>query len=236
MKEQEDYLNASQLPAAERHKRLLPYMNFYLRQPYNQPNPQRYRILVGKQNPPVNKFNQVVRVNIQPPQPLRQHIIKTQYTPFSETNAIPGPFLPMKPYQQNPQPNFNEIYEKLLQLKYSQENPYNPYEQSGVNYVRDPPKTIVQTYTPTQVDVPPPQRYQQNYQTIQIRKPIIILGPKQPDIDEKQRIFEEQLRIYEDQQQTYQNEQKFLNEQQRQPQKYLVYAPNLPQQVCHRII
>ncbi|GJQ69517.1 hypothetical protein Trydic_g6617 [Trypoxylus dichotomus] len=179
MKDEEQYFNVT-LPTSERHKRLLPYMNFYLRQPFNQPyhqqvqqqssNQNRYRALVRKPNPLqplLKKFNELMRINIQPP-PVRQDQ-QGKTTPFTETNALPGPFVPMKSnqqYRQSPQPNFSEIYEKLLQLKYSQPAQYH-FQQPIFNHLGGhPPKAIVQTYTPTEVDIPPPPpvQYDQTYQ------------------------------------------------------------------------
>ncbi|XP_044259553.1 uncharacterized protein LOC123008045 [Tribolium madens] len=96
----------------ERHKRLLPYMNFYI------------------------SNNQ-------------------KFTPFLESNALPGPFIPIKPTQKylpepekTSSPNYALIYDTLSQLKMRQR-----YHQN-LRYFEPPRvKTVIETYTPTSIDI-----------------------------------------------------------------------------------
>lgn len=111
------------LPQSERQKRLLPYINFYMAQ---SPNDHAY-------------------VNQNQPYPLPYHHQEkeeqssTRYTPFLESNALPGPFLPMvrqklvaQPQKLIPVdydgaeqiqkvPNYSALYDKLSQLKLQQQ-------------------------------------------------------------------------------------------------------------------
>lgn len=97
-------------------------------------------------------------------------------------------------HQVNTQPNFSEIYEKLLQLKYAQQQsqqgpqqiqyhphqivnyaPVKTYEAHQQNFPQAS-KITVQDYTPTQVDVPPPpQQYQQVYQPNYQQRPVQVI-------------------------------------------------------------
>ncbi|XP_044762014.1 uncharacterized protein LOC123319214 [Coccinella septempunctata] len=168
------------LSQPERHKRLLPYLNYYVAQnkTYYSPNagkPRRYHVYV--QNSPGSDAQ-----NDYFPED------KNIYTPFLETNALPGPFVPMVP--RNPQKNikihyirlqsppqtqkppidFSSIYGKLYELKSKQqlrqpvqvENYENPLKYKSrplpqpTSYKYHNSNTVVQTYTPTNIDIPQP--------------------------------------------------------------------------------
>lgn len=174
------------LPAAERQKRLLPYYNFYADQELNRVPSQRYKIPVRLQVPKANPQ----RYNHQTAPSEAQQILyesKQKFTPFLESNALPGPFIPMVKnppqtdeidytiYQTSKLPNYSSIYDKLSQLKlvqqarpqlynyrivpqYQQE--YRKPQQEGTallakqpQYAPQPHKTIIQTYTPTDIEI-----------------------------------------------------------------------------------
>ncbi|XP_068908782.1 uncharacterized protein [Tenebrio molitor] len=128
----------------ERQKRLLPYINYYLSN--NRPKPER-----------------------------------EQFTPFLESNAIPGPFIPIvknvpknieveyvpQPPLTEKNPNYAVIYDTLAELKQAQQNmrhslspvyrkPITYYPMHYYDQYRDvqPAKTIIETYTPTNIDIP----------------------------------------------------------------------------------
>ncbi|XP_056636640.1 uncharacterized protein LOC130445138 [Diorhabda sublineata] len=159
-------LNKIPLSQSERHKRLLPYINFYKSQPNN-------RIVYEK--PPKGSYtlHREQRPNN-----------NAKFNPFTESNLAPGPFKPILPRiinvqyvptNQNKIPNFGEIYDKLSQLKLSQ-NRRPSYFQikrpiSQQNFLSkpqiynkqkliQPSKTTVETYTPRNVDIPSEQDYQ----------------------------------------------------------------------------
>lgn len=176
------------LPASERHKRLLPYMTFYLAQDFNRPflGAQKYAL---PQKPHYETSNVPkyynYRPNIDPQQILLQP--KTKFTPFLESNALPGPFVPMtrhypqtikagnqlqiKPSEISKLPNYSAIYDKLSQLKLLQHNTrYSNPEYTPQSYAYKPQyipdfqykpehntKTIIQTYTPTNIEIPSDQ-------------------------------------------------------------------------------
>ena len=129
----------------ERHKRLLPYINYYLG--HNNGNPSREK-----------------------------------FTPFLDSNALPGPFIPIvkttpknigygpEPPVTEKSPNYAEIYETLSQLKQSQDAmrhnfnqlyrkppmsyvPIHYYEDDSYSSIPSPHKTIIETYTPTNIDI-----------------------------------------------------------------------------------
>ncbi|XP_017781033.1 PREDICTED: uncharacterized protein LOC108565878, partial [Nicrophorus vespilloides] len=174
----------SNLTASERHKRLLPYMTFYLAQDFNQPqseisyNRNPYQASPSTFQQFHNKYNELTNYQKQRPQSIK-------LTPFLESNALPGPFIPMQPtevtytpvsqhqqqqYQSAKLPNYSAIYDKLSQLKLQQEQQnqlaesYNRYNQQyarkpqQVNYipVRQyvQEKPIIRTYTTTNIDIP----------------------------------------------------------------------------------
>ncbi|XP_045467176.1 tight junction protein ZO-1 [Harmonia axyridis] len=176
------------LSTPERHKRLLPYLNYYVAQnkTYTRPSsgkPRRYHVYV--QNNPLSDS----QTNYFPED-------KNLYTPFLETNALPGPFVPMvsrnppknikihyitlqtKPQTQKPTIDFSSIYGKLYALKTKEqhrqpiqvENYENPIkykarpQQHPTSYKYHNSKTVVQTYTPTQIDInPSSDKYSNNY-------------------------------------------------------------------------
>lgn len=100
------------------------------------------------------------------------------FTPFLESNALPGPFIPIqKPIQQQyvggggggggdeeKVPNYSAIYDKLSQLKLVQRRPQQQqsyhvipggrpqYAETDHNSIQQG-KTIIQTYTPTEVEI-----------------------------------------------------------------------------------
>lgn len=141
---------------SDRQKRLLPYYNFYLAQDINRPVVLR-------------RYKQPQRpVQIKAPRPGES------FTPFLESNALPGPFIPIqKPTEQQQQyrgdeetvPNYSGIYDKLSQLKLVQRRPQQSYQSYHVipsgrpqyaetdhNSIQQG-KTIIQTYTPTEVEI-----------------------------------------------------------------------------------
>ncbi|KAF5273089.1 hypothetical protein FQR65_LT04831 [Abscondita terminalis] len=145
-----DFQNLTQ---AERHKRLLPYINFYVSQNVQQPQnddyynaDDRYQLInIGKINTHpviVNKYQQLGSTSYQQTKTYEASVnaqpIKTKFTPFLETNALPGPFIPMvRPQVQKIQveytplnyreniPNYSVIYDKLPQVKFH-EGSYDP--------------------------------------------------------------------------------------------------------------
>ncbi|VEN38008.1 unnamed protein product [Callosobruchus maculatus] len=163
------------LSPLERHKRLLPYANFYMMPPYNQeqyklPYMEIEEFFREKQN-----RDYIIRNRPQKPSPPRrgpskkihQEPIYPKYTPFLDSNAIPGPFTPIRnrprinddpldsagpfedeipdhekePKVKNDIPDIIAIYEKLTELKLAQER---------LN--RIPPRVLTQTIviSPTQ--------------------------------------------------------------------------------------
>ncbi|XP_066252640.1 uncharacterized protein [Euwallacea similis] len=129
------------LSSSERKKRLLPYQNFYFNQPFNRPHKagvsaQQFKDFEDARKSPKKQQEGHFRspdILYQPSQ---------KFTPFLETNAIPGPFRPMinpnlhyvlaesaPPEQENnanareqpPQQDLRAIYEKLAQLKLRQQ-------------------------------------------------------------------------------------------------------------------
>ncbi|XP_030759088.1 uncharacterized protein LOC115884599 [Sitophilus oryzae] len=126
------------LAPSERQKRLLPYENFYFNQPFNRPHlagvsAQQYRDFPYEKRRPLKSESQ----NYRPKDVLYQQ--RPKFTPFLESNALPGPFRPMVKPQNQPQtindeeeekyhseeeqsshPDFSAIYDKLAQLKLRQ--------------------------------------------------------------------------------------------------------------------
>ncbi|CAH1119361.1 unnamed protein product [Phaedon cochleariae] len=163
------------LTPAEREKRLLPYETFYQNQPFNRPRFQR----------PFEKYNDYVPkpiYNQQAPYPqTRDALYQTQskFTPFLESNALPGAFRPMVhlpqrapsvkvryvSVPQNKVPNFSSIYDNLAQLKLEQNSrrpslapPQRYVFKPQVDYsgykVIQPTKTTIETFTATSIDIP----------------------------------------------------------------------------------
>lgn len=107
------------LPQSERQKRLLPYINFYMA---HSPNYQDY----VNQNQPYHHQEKTEQSS-------------TKFTPFLDSNALPGPFLPMtrqklvaQPQKLIPVdydgteqihkvPNYSALYDTLSQLKLQQQ-------------------------------------------------------------------------------------------------------------------
>lgn len=192
------------LPLTERHKRLLPYMTFYLGHNFNKPrannlNKPNY-VSIGGNTDANEQYYKYQTINTQ----KELEDSKVKFTPFLESNALPGPFLPMvrnnHHLQQQQQiknintnvdklPNYSAIYDKLSQIKLQQQQqqqqdnlryktieyvaPQSQNEQQSYkpNYstiggnpfkLQQNSKTIVQSYTPTNIDVP-----QYDYQDIQ---------------------------------------------------------------------
>lgn len=112
------------LPQSERQKRLLPYINFYMAQ---SPNDHQAHVI---QNQPYQLAYHHQE---------KEEQSSTKFTPFLESNALPGPFLPMarqklvaqsqklipvdydgaEPIQKVP--NYSALYDKLSQLKLQQQ-------------------------------------------------------------------------------------------------------------------
>lgn len=148
------------LTLPERQKRLLPYYNFYLAQDINRP----LAVVRRYKKPPSRPVVQIA------PPPTEN------FTPFLESNALPGPFIPIqKPIQQQyvgggdegKVPNYSAIYDKLSQLKLVQRRPQQQQQQQSYHVIPggrpqyaetdhnsiQQGKTIIQTYTPTQVEI-----------------------------------------------------------------------------------
>lgn len=186
------------LTLPDRQKRLLPYYNFYLAQDINRPV-----VLRRYKNP--HKYHRITRPLVATqikPRPGGENL-----TPFLESNALPGPFIPI----QKPQlysgvdekvPNYSAIYDKLSQLKLVQrpQQSYQSYvpqyaesdhnsiqpqqqqrqqqqEQQQQEHQQKEPqgKTIIETYTPTEVEITNNSPVQQNvyFSTI---KPVLENG------------------------------------------------------------
>lgn len=194
-------LNVTLTPS-ERQKRLMPYENYYTAQRFNLPNDQQ-PYTTGKQRyqatGPPKKGAYIVQYRKAPNDQNQEALYQQKFTPFLESNAIPGPFVPMvQPPEQTPpppqkikvqfvqipqqpegqQPDYSAIYDKLSQLKFVQQRPryYQTYRIQQRPTYQPPVKTMVETYTPTNIDIPsqneeyqpqPQQQPQQEqYQTI----------------------------------------------------------------------
>lgn len=136
------------LPLPERQKRLLPYYNFYLAQDINRPI-----VLRRYKNQPKQQRPQQLK-----PRPGEN------FTPFLESNALPGPFVPIQTQQHQIEekvPNYSAIYDKLSQLKLQQPqqnyrvipNRRPQYAETDHNSLQQAGKTVIQTYTPTEVEI-----------------------------------------------------------------------------------
>ncbi|RZB45747.1 uncharacterized protein BDFB_006702 [Asbolus verrucosus] len=160
----------------ERQKRLLPYITYYLNRNHQKPLSEPRHQIADQQK--------IIKTT--PPQePLRHD----KFTPFLESNALPGPFIPIiKNTQKNidaeyiseqPQieknPDFSAIYDTLVQLKHAQQVSRPPalqrqnlspvYRKPQINRIPthyyenqqyqtvQPVKTIIETYTPTNIDI-----------------------------------------------------------------------------------
>lgn len=150
------------IPLPERQKRLLPYYNFYLAQDINHP------VVVRRYKIPHQHTLRPVQIKPRPGE---------NFTPFLESNALPGPFIPIqKPTEQQQYrgdedkvPNYSMIYDKLSQLKLVQRRPQQTYQSyhvipdgrlqyaetdhNSIQQQQQPGKTIIQTYTPTEVEI-----------------------------------------------------------------------------------
>ncbi|KAJ8921456.1 hypothetical protein NQ315_003074 [Exocentrus adspersus] len=163
------------LSPSERQKRLLPYENFYQTQPevesLYQPTGEAQRFQFDRPPPPPPK-NYALYYN-EPDYQQEQDLSK--FTPFSKSNAIPGPFRPMTPNRQQqkykveyvavPQRqedklmDYSAIYDKLSQLKLqSSRRPTRP------NYRPAEPQRYI---------VKPQQVNYNRYKTIQPTKTFI---------------------------------------------------------------
>ncbi|XP_076258914.1 uncharacterized protein LOC143195545 [Rhynchophorus ferrugineus] len=155
------------LSPIERHKRLLPYENFYFNQPFNRPHlagvsAQQYRDFQYVDSKGKKRPLKTENTSHRPKDVIYQQ--RPKFTPFLESNALPGPFIPMiksqngvQQYQyvvvnQNPLqdeqkypieeekaiPDFSSIYDKLAQLKLRQQTLQNkaPYGYRLMPYQR----------------------------------------------------------------------------------------------------
>lgn len=164
--------STERINVTERQRRLIPYMTFYLTRNFNRPSNQ---LQEPREPPPPQQQYQLLppKINLQPypgkillenyqpptkyeqqkyqePAPTILYQPKNPYTPFLESNKLPGGFTPMRgqvqlpqpiriqvlnPSNANPQhqlitaipvttkePNFSLIFDKLLQLKQLQYN------------------------------------------------------------------------------------------------------------------
>lgn len=168
MVEPDDIVNITLAPS-ERQKRLLPYENFYLEQPFNRPpsKPQRPKIYYPHYEEISSYQNQELI-----------HSTNNKFTPFLESNALPGRFRPVPPTRQKVQfvplsqpqdkvPDYSAIYDQLSQLKLAYRRPtyaqnYRPIQpQRFVQKPQNPrykpivhTKTTIETFTPTEIDIP----------------------------------------------------------------------------------
>lgn len=198
-------------------------------QVYQTPQGTRYQ-LVEQTKPATtyqqfhNKFTELTS-NQQPQQVLYQPKIK--FTPFLENNALPGPFHPMRQPQPQKTPNFSQIYDKLSQLKLLQQQQpqpskgytrYQPFHYQQQKYIPlveyqgqspiDQDKTIIHTYSSTNIDVPagqqdkplPESHHQQQF----------ISSP--PHQDHVQPVTEEEHQQY------LEDTQKYVQQEVRRPQ------------------
>ncbi|KAJ8960518.1 hypothetical protein NQ318_013802, partial [Aromia moschata] len=164
-KMKETVINVTLTPT-ERQKRLLPYENFYLTQGQFQ-RPGQFQRYQFDNQPPKESYQQ---------NPSAQDVLyQNKFTPFLESNAIPGPFRPMIPTRQpveyNKVPDYSEIYDKLSQLKLQNRRPayFDNYRPQPVRYVQKPKvnfiqnykaqpvKTTIETFVATNIDVPDSQ-------------------------------------------------------------------------------
>lgn len=131
--------NSSEIANSERQRRLIPYMTFYLtNNHYNQPHQQQqpqYQLVPQKVHIQPVYQNKYVVPNYHPKYESPPAVLyrpKVAYTPFLESNKLPGSFTPMlrnQPVQiahpNRPQyqtqitnePNYSSIFDKLLQMK-----------------------------------------------------------------------------------------------------------------------
>lgn len=174
----------------ERQRRLIPYMTFYLANNYNQPQQQhqqhqqhqqqqqlqqpRYQFVPQKVRVQPIYHNKYIIANYEPKytEPPPRIIVRTkqQYTPFLESNKLPGHFTPMlrnpiiqqvNTQQYQPQvvnePNFSTIFDKLLHLKQLQNKlpQYTPVPQ----YQTPKLNIAAQYYTNDYGTIRPPTKY-----------------------------------------------------------------------------
>ncbi|XP_050294016.1 adhesive plaque matrix protein isoform X2 [Anthonomus grandis grandis] len=116
------------LSPTERKKRLLPYQNFYFNQPFNRPHQagvssQQYRDYNEVRQPTKNRNSNIIEYR-----PSKTYQSSPKYTPFMESNAIPGPFRPMVSSQNSDSPKVQYVY---LDSPYQEESSFsNNKEQS----------------------------------------------------------------------------------------------------------
>lgn len=190
----EDSFNATLSPS-ERQKRLLPYKNYYQSHPQTEP---QYELTDQAQRfqfdrlPPKKIYQQYNDLAFNQHRPEQNELYQTnnKFTPFLESNAIPGPFRPMIPNhpQQKfkvryvavprPQPSkildYGAIYDNLSQLKlqnarrptYTQSHrpaePQRYFPKPQVSFIPErnafktlqPTRTIIETFTATNIDIP----------------------------------------------------------------------------------
>lgn len=139
--------NVTSNDSSERHRRLIPYMTFYLaNNNFNQPqahNPTQYQ--PSHKIPQTIYQDKFIIANYQPKytEPPPTQIVfrpKPSYTPFLDSNKIPGGFTPIlrgqiqvpqqNNYQPIQEPNFSAIFDKLLQMKQLQKQvpQFNQYQ------------------------------------------------------------------------------------------------------------
>ncbi|XP_018578797.1 uncharacterized protein LOC108916936 [Anoplophora glabripennis] len=205
----EEILNITLSPS-ERQKRLLPYENYYQTQPMAQPQleplyehsgpSQRFQF---DRPPPKKVYLQYDDLSYNQNPPDHNDLYQSsKFTPFLESNAIPGPFRPIIPNHppqkfkvqyvavQRPQQSkvidYSTIYDKLSQLKlqnsrrpaYTQSRrPMEPpryFSKPQISYVPEgdvyktiqPTKTIIETFTATNIDIPSAEGMQYNAQDV----------------------------------------------------------------------
>jgi len=204
MKENENGLKAAKslnvtLSPSERQKRLLPYMTFYLAHDFNRPQDQiNYQSGEGQRYPlqkatTYQQFHNKFSEQISPLNPNEQ---KIKYTPFLESNALPGPFLPMRNtgsgynnrniFNNSPPqidvskvPNYSAIYEKLSQLKLQNQLKlnYQQYTNKYNNVQLQKPQSQDVAYIPVRETYKNVPNNDNNYEQIQV--PVQIITPNQ---------------------------------------------------------
>lgn len=171
---EEEIKNTTEIANSERQRRLIPYMTFYVsNNHYNQPQQnqhQQYQLVPQKIHVQPIYQNKYVIPNYHPKyeSPPVIYRPKVAFTPFLESNKLPGSFSPMlrnqpvhitqqtRPQYQN-EPNYSNIFDKLLQMKQLQNKipQYTPAPQ-----YQNPKLNIAAQYFPREyVTRRPPTKY-----------------------------------------------------------------------------
>lgn len=183
------------LTLAERQKRLLPYINFYVSDNTKTTGDDVFYATPQKinsyQQVDASKFGELLsspydQNKVYDPQVSYEPKIK--YTPFLESNALPGPFVPMirqQPHkikiyhnpleQRDKVPNYSAIYDKLSQLKLQQNAAHNYYKNLQNNgpryYLNRKPQVNYIPLRDYQEQIQPPKMYVHSYTPTSIEVP-----------------------------------------------------------------